>query len=263
MLLVLPVLIFLYLFLVFPTLRKHKDREILKNYYYAHRGLHNDEIPENSMTAFMLAAANDFAIELDIHLTADGELVVFHDNTLDRMCGVSGRVEDKSLAELRQLFLKDTSEKIPTFKEVLTAIDGRVPIMVEFKCPLNDCEKLCLAADKLLSSYKGKYSIISFNPLIPAWYRKNRKNIMRGQLAMSSKGKGVIPHISNAFLLNFLVRPDFVSYEQKNSNNLSFKIQKLLGAFPVGWTFKSEIELKAKIKDYNSYIFENFKPTDV
>lgn len=263
MLLALFVLIFLYLFLVFPAFRKHKDREDLKSYYYAHRGLHNDEIPENSMSAFMMAAANDFAIEFDIHLTADGELVVFHDNTLERMCGVKATVEEKNLAELKQLFLKNTSEKIPTLKEVLTAIDGRVPIMVEFKCPLNDCEKLCIAADKLLSSYKGKYCIESFNPLIPAWYRRNRKNIMRGQLAMSSKGKGIIPHITNAFLLNFIVRPDFVSYEQKNSRNISFKIQKLLGAFPVGWTFKSESELKAKRKAYNSYIFENFMPTDV
>ncbi len=262
MLLALFVFIFLYLFLVFPTLRKHKDREILKKYYYAHRGLHNDEIPENSMTAFMMAAANDFAIELDIHLTADGELVVFHDNTLERMCGVQARVEEQTLAELKQLFLKNTDEKIPTFKEVLTAIDGRIPIMVEFKCPFNDYEKLCRAADKLLSSYKGKYCIESFNPLIPAWYRRNRKDIMRGQLAMSSKGKGIIPHISNAFLLNFLVRPDFVSYEQKNSQNLSFKIQKILGAFPVGWTFKSKSELIAKKEEYSSFIFENFKPTD-
>lgn len=262
MLVALLVLIFLYLFMVFPTLRKHKDREILGSYYYAHRGLYDNEIPENSMTAFLMAAANNYAIELDIHLTADGELVVFHDNMLERMCGVSGNVEEKTLAELKLLFLKDTSEKIPTLKEVLDAIDGRVPIMVEFKCPMSDCEKLCCAADKLLSGYKGKYCIESFNPLVPAWYRRNRKDVMRGQLAMTSKGKGVIPHISNAFLLNFLARPDFVSYSQKNSKNISFKIQKLLGALPVGWTFKSQGQLDMKKKEYKVYIFENFKPTD-
>ena len=144
-LIILAIVLAVFVFMVFPSLRRHPDRKLLEGLFIAHRGLHNakEGIPENSIHAFIEAVVNGYAIENDIHVTSDGEVVVFHDNTLDRMCGVSGRIEDKTLSELRELRLLDTNERIPTLKECLEIIDGRVPLLIEFKCETLDCSKLC------------------------------------------------------------------------------------------------------------------------
>lgn len=253
-LIALIVIIAILLFMATPTLRRHPDRKELAGLYIAHRGLHGDKIPENSITAFLEATARGYAIENDIHITADGEIVVFHDHTLDRMCGVSGKIEEKNLAELKELRLNNTDEKIPTLKECLKAVDGRVPLLIEFKCEPGYCDKLCSAADKILTEYHGKYFIQSFNPQVPAWYRKNRKEVLRGQLAMPYKGKNIVKHLASAYLLNFGARPDFVAYDQREPKRISFTIQKLLGALSVGWTFKTNEEIKAK-KGFLNHIF--------
>ncbi len=250
----------IYLFLVFPSFRRHPDSKVLKGVYFAHRGLHGGGVPENSIAAFANAVANGYGIELDIRLTVDGEAVVFHDKTLKRVCGVDGAVEEKTLVELKELYLLNTEEKIPTLKEVLSLVDGRVPLMVEFKSTDLKCDLLCETADRILSGYNGKYCIESFNPMAVFWYKKHRKEIFRGQLAMDTRNKNFISKISSTFLFNFLSRPDFVSFEVSSSDNVCFLIQKFLGAFTVGWTFESAVELSKKKNRFDAYIFENFKP---
>ena len=257
---VLAILFLLFLFMAMPSLRRHPDRKQLSELYIAHRGLHDEKIPENSLTAFSEAAARGYAIENDIHITADGEIVVFHDHTLDRMCGVSGKIEEKTLAELKELSLKGTDEKIPTLKECLQTVDGKVPLLIEFKCEPGYCDKLCRAANEILKDYKGKYFIQSFNPQVPNWYKANRKDVLRGQLAMPYKGKNIVKHLASAYLLNFGARPDFVAYDEREPKRISFVVQKLLGALPVGWTFRSQEDLTEKKKLFKSYIFENFIP---
>ena len=246
------VLLILVLFAVMPSLRRHPDRDVLSSLYIAHRGLHNEKIPENSLAAFAEATANGYAIENDIHLTRDGEVVVFHDNTLDRMCGVSGKIEEKTLAELRELRLKNSDQRIPTLKECLDLIDGRVPLLIEFKCGLENGKSLCEAANEILNNYNGKYFIQSFNPFVPTWYKKNRKDVLRGQLAMPYKGNNVVKHLASGFFMNFGARPDFVAYDERESDRISFKIQKLLGALPVGWTFRSNEDLLDKKKKFKA-----------
>ena len=144
-----------WLFLIFPSLRRHPDLELLSGMYIAHRGLHDllPDTPENSLVAFKEAAALDFAIENDIHVTADGEVVVFHDDTLLRMCGDERTVENCTLEELKKLRLGDTDHTIPTLRECLDAVDGRVPLLIEFKAlSIKTAERLCIAADKILLS---------------------------------------------------------------------------------------------------------------
>ncbi|MBE6750620.1 MAG: glycerophosphodiester phosphodiesterase [Ruminococcaceae bacterium] len=259
---ILAIVFLIIVFMLFPSTRRHPDRKLLESLFIAHRGLHNakEGIPENSIHAFIEAVVNGYAIENDIHVTSDDEVVVFHDNTLDRMCGVSGRIEDKTLSELRELRLLDTNERIPTLKECLEVIDGRVPLLIEFKCETLDCSKLCEAANKILSDYKGIYFIQSFNPSVVHWYKKNNKNVLRGQLAFHYKGKSLLKHTINRFFANFLVKPDFVAYDQKYADDFRFKLQKLFGAMPIAWTFKSEEELKRGKLKVKSYIFENFRP---
>lgn len=251
-----------YLFMIFPTIRRHSDRKILDGRYIAHRGLHDDEfgIPENSLLAFRKAVEAGLAIENDIHLTKDGEVVVFHDDDLQRMCGIHGRPEDMTLAQLKELRLGDTEEKIPTLRECLEAIDGKVPLLIEFKIKSGSAAPLCSAAEKILCEYKGKYFVQSFYPFVLSWYKKNRKDIMRGQLAAAFRGDKLHMRMLGMLLFNCFARPDFVSYENETKEAFGRRICTFLGAFPVGWTFKDQADIYASKKDFRSYIFEGFLP---
>ena len=122
-------------YLVAPGKRDKARRAPFMGRNYAHRGLHriDKSVPENSIPAFEAAARIGYGVELDVHLSKDGELVVFHDDDLMRICGAEGRVEEKTLAELRQYRLCGTEYGIPTLAEVLAAIDGRCPMIVELK----------------------------------------------------------------------------------------------------------------------------------
>ncbi len=252
----------LLLFLVFPTFRRHKDLSIFKGKFIAHRGLHNKEngIPENSLSAFLASAAEGFIIENDIHLTADGEVVVFHDGTLKRMCGVDVQIEDLTLRELRNYRLLNTDERIPTLKEVLTAVDGRVPLLIEIKCHKGNCAKLCSTAQAILKDYKGKYAVQSFFPQVVLWYRKNAKTVCRGFLASGKRVGGFVRRNLCPFLLNFIMHPDFIAYDHNYYKKFIFRLTKLLGAFTLGWTFTGKKELEQKKNDFDGYIFENFIP---
>lgn len=256
-------LILLTLFLVFPATRRHNNRDLLKGMYIAHRGLHDNArgISENSLSAFKEAKKKGFAIENDIHLTADGEVVVFHDDNLIRMCGVDKKIEDLTLAEIKGYTLKNGVQTIPTLKECLDEINGEVPLLIEFKCAsIIKCNDLCAAANEILKNYSGKYLIQSFFPMVLRWYRKNRPDICRGQLASAFYKDAFYKRLLGAMLFNFIGRPDFVSYDHLFKNNIMRRLVTGLGAFPVGWTFRSAEEVENGKKDFNTYIFEEFIP---
>lgn len=249
------------LFLIFPAVKKHPDLKALKGLRIAHRGLHNNnaKTPENSLKAFNEAIKNGFAIENDIHLTADGEVVVFHDHSLKRMCGVDKIIEEMTLDEIKEHTLLDSDEKIPTLKECLELVNGRVPILIEFKCQnLINCTALCEAADKILREYKGKYFVQSFYPFVLKWYKKNRPDILRGQLAEAFKGEEFYKKLLGNMLFNFISRPHFISYNHNHKNKIMFRLVKKLGGFPVAWTLTSKEELLAAKPNFKTYIFESF-----
>ena len=253
-----------YLFLSFPSVRRHKDIKLIKGKFIAHRGLHDltEDTPENSLSAFRQAVELGFPIEIDIHLTLDGEIVVFHDDTLDRMCGVSGRVEEKTLPELKALRLGNTNYEIPTLEECLQTVNGKVPLLIEFKCVSLKCAPLCKKADEILRGYSGSYLIQSFYPTVLRWYKKHRRDVCRGQLAESFKNASFEKKMSGNMLFNFLGRPDFVSYKHTDAKNISRRFVTKLGAYPVGWTFQSQDELNKNGKFFNTYIFEQFLPKE-
>ena len=255
------VLLLLLLFLICPSPRKHSDLDTLCGLYIAHRGLHNKEkgIPENSLAAFEYAVKNGFAIENDIHLTADGEVVVFHDSTTGRMCGVNKKISEMTLSEIKELRLLGTDKTIPTLKECLEVVDGRVPLLIEFKRD-GKVKELCAAADKILKDYKGQYFIQSFYPQVLCWYKKHNKEVCRGQLSSSFKADPFYKRLAGLLLYNFISRPDFVSYEHTDGAFLPRKLVTKLGAFPVGWTFKSKEEIENGKKYFKTFIFENYIP---
>ncbi len=259
---VLITLIALVLFLVFPALRRHPDRRVIEGKYIAHRGLHGiDGAVENSLEAFEKAAQKGYITENDIHLTKDRQVIVFHDDNLERMCGVDEKPENLTLEEIKKFNLAGTGEKIPTLKECLDLIDGRVPLLIEFKTPvIGDYEPLCVAANEILKDYEGKYFIQSFNPLVCRWYKKTRPDIMRGQLASAFYNEPFHQKLAGALLFNFLSRPDFVSYEFKFKNNFSRRLVALLGGFPVAWTYTEKEQIEKTKKSFKAFIFEKFIP---
>jgi hypothetical protein len=162
---IIGVLLLLIVGLIFPGSKKEID--FFTNQKYAHRGLHDAEKAENSMSAFKAAVDHGFGIELDIRLSKDGQLVVFHDDTLDRVCGRPGRVRDFTAEELATFKLSGTEDGIPTFAEVLALVDGQVPLLVEIKEDPNDSAVSAAAIDQL-GSYKGLFMVESFNPFTVA-----------------------------------------------------------------------------------------------
>ena len=129
---ILTILLVLYLF----TIRGRRGNPAmaeLRKWKFAHRGLHDEKLPENSMGAFRAALENGYGIELDVHLLADGNLAVIHDSTLKRVTGAEGIVEDLVTEDLKNYHLGGTEETIPTFRELLDLYEGKAPLIVELK----------------------------------------------------------------------------------------------------------------------------------
>lgn len=263
---VLLVLFAIYLFLIFPSGRTKKTAEFFEDCKtYAHRGLHGNGVPENSLLAFDLACKAGYGIELDVHVTSDGQLVVFHDDTLKRMCGIDEKTESKTLDELAALTLADTDEHIPSFKEVLELVNGRAPLIVEIKGSKIGNNLVCELVAEMLDEYKGIYCIEAFNPFYVAWWKKHRKNVVRGQLSSKMKKEdshmGALANFAlTNILLSFLARPDFVAYDVKEKKQFSFRMARLLGGYPVAWTIRSEEDKRKAEGDFKAIIFENIRP---
>lgn len=257
---ILVILLAAFLFLIFPS--NIKGKSFFDNYkFIAHRGLHSETIPENSLLSFKEAIKNGYAIENDIHVLKDGNVVVFHDDTLLRMCGIDKNIEDCPLEELNKLTLKNTSEKIPTLKECLDLVDGQVPLLIEFKCLNKETsDKLCVKANEILKDYKGEYAIQSFYPFVLNWYKKHRPDVLRGQLASAFYKENISKKLLGAMMFNFIARPQFVSYDHIYKNNFFLKICLFLGAYPVAWTYKNQEQIDKTKDTFKNYIFEQFIP---
>lgn len=252
-----------YSFFIFPRVFHRPNRNFLLGRHYAHRGLFDNasESPENSLSAFQKAAENGYGIELDVQLSKDNIPVVFHDASLKRMCGVDGNVWEYTLAELKQMRLAGSSATIPTFEEALAVIDRKVPIIVEYKLDVTQT-KVCELGDALLTRYGGPYCIESFHPLALIWYRRNRPDIVRGQLGQSYWKEKACRSKPNFLLLslllsNIVTRPDFIAFRHQDAANLSRRLCRLFGALSVAWTIKSREEYE-KVKDsFDLFIFDS------
>ena len=243
-----------------PWLRK------MRRFAYAHRGLHDESKPENSMSAFRAAVAQGYGIELDVHLLKDGTLAVIHDGTLLRTTGQEGKVEELDAQDLWNYRLEGTQELIPTFREVLDMVNGRVPLIIELKCVNNNYDALCRAVCERLDQYKGLYCMESFDPRCVRWLKKNRPELIRGQLAenfVAAKGPLPLPVklMLTLQLENFLNMPDFVAFKYVDRKNLgNFLVRRLWKLESVTWTVRSQEDLDIAEKEGYIPIFEGFRP---
>lgn len=258
-------LIVLPLFLLAGAWR-HPLAPMLRRYDYAHRGLHDNEagVPENSLLAFSRAVEGGFGIELDVQLSRDGELVVFHDFALSRMTGEQARVSDYLASQLRMLPLLDTPQRIPMLSQVLELVNGQVPILIEIKTPGADTQA-CPVLYEALRGYNGPYAVQSFNPLAVRWFKKRDRKTMRGQLAQRMSGADahgrVLPFILENLLGNFFSRPHYIAYRDRDRDKLCFRVcTKVLRLKNAVWTVTAQGDYD-RLKPRTDYmIFEGFTP---
>lgn len=231
---------------------------------YAHRGLYGGEIPENSLPAFRRAAERGIAIELDVQLSADGEVFVFHDYNLKRMCGKDVLLANTPADVLRNTRLSGTEYTIPTFAEVLSAVAGRVPLLIELKGENFDTA-LCPKVAALLDTYGGEWCVESFNPVLLCWFRKHRKNAVRGLLVTDlikekKSGSKIANFALSAQWLNFLCRPAFIAYDGHYPGSVARKLNRARGAFQCVYTVKDKEKFKTYLRNGEYPIFEHFEP---
>ena len=254
-----------WFYMIWPG-KKRPEMEKYKTVKYAHRGLHDDNKAENSMSAFAAAKENGFGIELDVRLSKDGELMVFHDETLTRVVGIEGKVIDYTADELAKMSLLGTSDGVPTLRQVLDLIDGVVPLLIEIK--MGDGERG--VAEKLIEvieGYKGDFIVESFNPIALKIVRRERPDILRGILSAEymkdpKYGGKLLYRLAQNLALNFLMRPDFIAYDKKGYAvpGLRF-VRRVFGTPLITWTIKSqEEENEAISRGFDTVIFENYIP---
>ena len=225
----------------------------------AHRGLHGIDAPENSLAAFGKAIEAGFPIEIDVRPIDDGTVVVFHDDKLTRMTDLDGYVCNMTRSDLEKVRLRNSDERIPTFKEVLEFVDGRTPLLIEIK---NDSTVGQLERDtlELLSSYKGEYAVQSFNPYSMEFFKKNAPQIPRGQLScfFDKKDLGFFKRfVLKRLKMNKVSSPDFISYNHANLPNKYVTKTKLP---TLAWTVRSNAEMEKCLPYCDNIIFENFIP---
>lgn len=262
---ILLVLATFWLALIMPSRSTKEQRAPFQGRMFAHRGLFSADqsVPENSLPAFRAAVDADYGVELDVQLTKDKQVVVFHDDDLKRVCGVDARVDAYTLEELKQMPLCGTEERIPLFTEVLAAIDGKIPMIVELKSG-GDWKTLCPKTLALLADYKGDYCVESFHPSLVRWFYLNAPQILRGQLSeaarYSRKGLPLYQAIMMSRLFtNVLAHPQFIAY-RVGPKCLSVRVCERLGAMRVAWTARPTDDQAKLTRINDAIIFEHYLP---
>lgn len=256
-----------YLFLLCPRAKRKRGLRAFSCRYYAHRGLHGGNVCENTLRAFELGAESKYGLELDVRLTCDMQPVVFHDDTLERLCGRKERVSTLSYAELQHILLPD-GQRIPHFREVLSLVRGQVPLLVEIKSVKIGDTAVSKAAWALLKDYDGEWAVQSFDPLQVRWFRKNTRQRATGQLAQAWRREekgfsiGSLAHIAAGNLMfNCVSRPGFIAYRWEDIHKLSYRLMRMVFRVPLAvWTVRSKAE-EEKVRGWcDAVIFENYLP---
>lgn len=244
----------------------HPGMEALKGHYYAHRGLHDETRPENSMAAFRAALDAGYGIEFDLHLTKDGNLAVMHDTSLKRTAGADVKITELTTDELSSYRLGGTEETIPTFSDVLALFAGKAPLIIELKADGNNFKALVDTAVKQLEGYEGPYCMESFDPRVVFVLQRYYPHIIRGQLTEDYfQVDNALPWALKWALknqaLNFLTKPDFVAYNTKHRNNLGNRlVRSFWGVHGVTWTVRDKDDFHDAVADGWIPIFEGFTP---
>ena len=210
----------------------------LKGQPYAHRGLHGNGVLENSPAAFEAAIKLNHGIECDVQAAEDGRAFVFHDYELDRLTDQSGPIAKLRAEDIDKIQLNGGHGKIPRLRETLAHVAGRVPILIELKSRNLRVGPLCLSVRRALEGYGGKAAIMSFNPLVGAWFRKNAEHIVRGLVVTEEHSKNWRGRIARHRNL-WAAQPDFLAYDIRDLPSRFAASQRARGLPIVTWTVRS------------------------
>jgi len=230
----------------------------------AHRGLWGpDGPPENSLGAFQAACAAGYGIELDVHLSADGEAVVFHDDTLERMTGQPGRLRDRTAADLAELRLKGTDEKIPTLLETLALVGRRAMVHIELKTSYGEVGPLEQRVHEVIADHHGPLCVIGFNPYSHAWFADRYPNVLRGLDSYSYANAEHMGPDQRKALANLehvaIARPHFLALGLDMLPSARAAELRAEGMPVVAWTVRKPEQWEAIRDGCDNLIFEGFR----
>ena len=247
--------------MIWPTLdTDERVLGFLKRRPFAHRGLHNAAlgIPENSLAAFDRAIEAGWGIELDVRLTVEGDTVVFHDSTLDRLTDMRGPVDRYTRIQLERIKLKN-GETIMTLANVLLHIRGRVPVLIEAKVENNNYQPLCFSIRRAMEGYRGPAAVMSFNPNLPGWFARHQVKIIRGLVMTEEERKPLSKWDIRRRLKRqaavWRAKPHFIAYDVDKLP--SPFIEEAREQMPIlTWTVRDEAQRAAAAKYADQIIFE-------
>ena len=217
-----------------------KNIDFLKRSLIAHRGLHNSQILENTLPAFVKCVNKNYIIELDIHILSDNTIVVYHDHNLKKLTGVNKVIETLSYEQLSKIKI-NKKYTIPTLEQVMHIVDGKVPILIEVK-DVDNNSKFEEELVKILDNYKGEFAIQSMNPFVIDWFYKNRKDYVIGLIVFND--------LNYKLVRKYVKKIDFISVYKKQ---LPFKRNKLV----LGWTIRKQSEYEKYKSLCDNLICEN------
>ncbi len=211
----------------------------LRGVTFAHRGLHGPGVPENSPSAIAGAMERGLGIECDVHKSSDGQAVVFHDWELDRLTAETGPIADRSTAQLAATALSGSTDTIPTLRQVLDQVAGRVPLIIEVKSRRDvRIGALCLAVRRVLEGYQGPHAVMSFDPRVSRWFALNSPHTVRGLVVTEERDKALPGRLRRRLAL-WHARPDFLAYDIRDLPGRFPAAQRRRGLPIVTWTVRN------------------------
>lgn len=229
----------------------------------AHRGLHDAERPENTLPAFEAALAAGYPIELDVHVLPDGEVIVFHDDDLKRATGNARSLLDETRSSIRGHRVFGSSHGIPSLRDVLGLVQGKVPLLIEIKAKqhIDGADQAVFAS---LVGYSGPFALQSFNPWTLRWFRTHARHLIFGQLGgpLKDDGLSALERFASQRLLTLAVsRPHFVNYDLRALPDAWLTTLLRATRLPLlAWTVRNEADKqKAEALGIN-YVFDHVRP---
>jgi len=216
----------------------------LKQWHFAHRGLHGPSVngecvPENSPTAFAGALARGLGIECDIRRSSDGQAMVFHDPTLDRMTAETGRVAERSAEELGRIVLNGGTDTIPSLRQLLDQVAGQVPLLIEIKTRKErPVAQVCLAVRRVLEGYIGPHAVMSFDPRVCSWFAHHSARTARGLVVTEENDKALFGRVRRHVWL-WIAKPHFLAYDIRDLPSRFAASQRRRGLPVATWTVRS------------------------
>lgn len=217
----------------------------LRDWEYAHRGLHGDGVAENSPTAFEGAIARGLGIECDVQISRDGRAMVFHDWTLERLTDETGDVAARDCAELERIALRVGGERIPTIEALLAQVGGLVPLLIEIKSKRErDPVPLCAAVERALRSHEGAVAVMSFDPRVPKWFADHAPGVVRGLVVTEENDRGMAGRLRRRLAFRH-ARPHFLAYDVRDLPSAFAAAHRARGVPLLTWTVRSP-DLRAR-----------------